>query len=54
MDYFLAFSTPPSTYGSGAGTKIEKISELFSPFMQIFFTFEVNNFAGKSSRNSAN
>lgn len=41
MDYFLAFSTPPSTYGSGAGTKIEKISELFSPFMQIIFIFEV-------------
>lgn len=32
---------PPSTYGSGAGTKIEKIIELCSPFKQILFIFEV-------------
>lgn len=34
-------SPPPSTYGSGAGTKIEKIIELCLPFKQIFFIFEV-------------
>lgn len=37
----IQYPPSPSTYGSGAGTKIEKIIELCSPFKQILFIFEV-------------